>query len=85
MSLFLGARKSENKIQPVSTISTMDSATGINIRASLLHFTGILEQGNNPFSSQMPNWDCHRFTERVKFFDFQLKDHFGNSQCGLKF
>lgn len=63
----------------------MDSATGINNIRFLLLFIGILEQGNNLFYSQMPNWDGHRFTKCIKLLDFQLKEHFGNPLCGLKF
>lgn len=62
----------------------MDSATGINNIKFLLLSIGILKLGNNLFC-QMPNWDCHRFPKCIKLLDFQLKEHFGNLLCGLKF
>lgn len=83
LCMHVGTRLKKNHLVP--TISTMDRATGINIIVVPLLFIGILEQGNNLFSSQVPNWERYRFTECIKSFDFQLKDHLGNPLCGLKF
>lgn len=67
---------------------TLTVAAGINIRASIFIFKGIfyiIRARNNLFSSLVPDQQHHRFTACIKGLDFQLKEHFGNPLCGLKF